>query len=73
LEAETGQPALPARRARVAWYLTWRVPAAASRPPAASARRYGIWNPVGCFAHGLEVGWTNDGVTGNSAHSGRYG
>jgi hypothetical protein len=35
LEAETGQPAPPARRARLAWYLTWRVPAAAavSSPP----------------------------------------
>ena len=36
LEAETGQPAPPARRARVAWCLTWRVSAAAavhSPPP----------------------------------------
>jgi len=43
------------------------------RPLATSARRYGIWNPVGCLADGLEEGWTNDGVTGNSAQSGRYG
>jgi hypothetical protein len=36
VEAETGQRAPPARRTRGAWYLKWRVPAAAavhSPPP----------------------------------------
>jgi len=66
LEAENGQPAPPARRARVPWNPTGRVPAAAagvSPPPRGEGASGNPW------AHVVWGNWGKLGITGNAGNA----